>query len=276
MITPPQFVHLLGRAIGTRFHGIKGVDRIVRTLHHPDKRQHSWMETIANATLNGPQFNLSTRWFTEWTTWFYGSQDHEIHQWIRNHAQTNWIAFDIGVNFGFFTCVLAQCCESVHGFEPVPWLAKRARANVELNRFCNVSIAELALSDCQGKAHLNLPSEDDCNWGTSSLVHKSSSDSALEVKLETLDDYIKCKGLNRLDFIKLDVEGAEHLVLKGANKSLAQFKPVVIFERNIESSDGAIKQLRELDYSFFDLHEEQLGNNIEKWPHDILAIPKIN
>jgi len=272
IITSPKFIHLLGRAIGTRFQGIKGIDRLLRAIHHPDRRQHSWVETTANVILDGPRYHLSTRWFTEWTTWFYGSQDREIHRWIHAHAKAEWVALDIGMNFGFFTCVLAQRCLKVHGFEPVSWLAKRARANVSLNGFQNVFINELALSDHQGKAHLNLPSENDCNWGTSSLIHKSSGDSTLEVRLETLDDYVKDKGLSRIDFIKLDVEGAEHLVLKGASNSLAQFKPVIIFERNTESFDTVIKLLRELNYSFFDLSEKPLGNKITEWPHDILAM----
>ncbi len=170
----PGPMHLLGRAIGTRWRGVKGVDRLLRTLHHPDHRQDSWMETVANALPDGPKYNLSTRWFVEWTTWFYGSQDYEIHDWICRHAHPDWIAFDIGMNFGFFTCILAQKCSSAHGFEPVPWLAKRARANVELNGFRNVSIVECALSEKPGEALLNLPSENDSNWGTSSLVHQSS------------------------------------------------------------------------------------------------------
>jgi hypothetical protein len=116
----PGPTHLLGRAIGTRWRGVKGVERVLRTLHHPDRRQDSWMETVANALPDGPKYNLSTHWFVEWTTWFYGAQDYEIHDWIRRHARPDWIAFDIGMNFGFFACVLAQKCSWVHGFEPVP------------------------------------------------------------------------------------------------------------------------------------------------------------
>lgn len=216
----PGLVHLLGRAIGARWHGVKGIDHLLRTLHHPDHRQDSWMETVANALPDGPKFNLSTRWFLEWTTWFYGSQDHKIDRWIRRHARADWIAFDIGMNFGFYTCVLAQKCSAVHGFEPVPWLAKRARSNVVLNEFRNISIVEAALSEKLGEALLNLPSEDDSNWGTSSLVHQSSGKVTLKVPLDTIDDYVSRHNINRLDFIKVDVEGAEHLVFKGALKTI--------------------------------------------------------
>lgn len=149
--TPPKLIHRFGRAIGTRFRGTKGIDRLLRTLHHPDHRQHSWMETVAEVWPEGPKYHLSTRWFTEWTIWFYGNQDLEIHSWIVRHARPDWVAFDIGMNFGYFTCLLAQRCAAVHGFEPVPWLAKRAQANVELNGFRNVSITKVALSEQPGE-----------------------------------------------------------------------------------------------------------------------------
>jgi FkbM family methyltransferase len=270
----PGLLHLLGRAIGTRWQGTKGVDRFLRTIHDPDHRQHSWMETVVKAWPNGPQYHLSTRWFTEWTTWFYGSQDKAIHSWIALHARPEWVAFDIGMNFGFFACLLAQRCSAVHGFEPVPWLAARARANAELNNFANLSIAEFALSEQPGEALLNLPSEDDCNWGTSSLVHQSSGKVTLKVPLETVDNYVDRQQLNRLDFIKIDVEGAEHLVLKGALITLKRHRPTIIFERNVESSEGAVTLLRSLRYRFHNLQQESLSDDMKDWPHDVLAVPE--
>jgi FkbM family methyltransferase len=232
------------------------------------------METVAGAKPEGPRYHLSTRWFTEWTTWFYGTQDAEIHSWIVRHARPEWVAFDIGMNFGYFTCLLGRQCAAVHGFEPIPWLAKRARANVELNDFHNVSIAEVALSDSPGEASLNLPSEEDCNWGTSSLVHKSTGKAVLQVPLETVDSYVERQAINRLDFMKIDVEGAEHLVLTGALKTIKRHQPAIVFERNVESFCKVIEILNAFDYNYFDLHENPLGEDINHWPHDVLAVKK--
>jgi FkbM family methyltransferase len=274
-ISPPGAALLLGRAIGTRFRGVKGVDRLLRWLHHPDRRQHAWMETVAEACSGGPKFHLSTRWFTEWTLWFYGSHDIAIHRWILNQARPEWIAFDIGMNFGFFSCVLAQRCAAVHGFEPVPWLAQRAQANARLNHFTNLSINQIALSDHAGKARLNLPSESDSNWGTSSLVHSSGDHgAALEVETDTLDNYVARLGLERVDFMKIDVEGAEHLILKGAATTLARHRPAIIFERNPESFPQAADIFKSLGYVFLDLQNNPLPGAMDRWPQDILAAPK--
>ncbi len=233
------------------------------------------METVSNPWRGGPKFNLSTRWFTEWTTWFYGTQDVEIYEWVTKHARSGWVALDIGMNFGFFACLLAQRCSAVCGFEPVPWLAKRARANAKLNGLNNLTIAEMALSDRTGKVMLHVPSEGNPNWGASSLVHEAGVGIApIEVDTDTLDNFAAQAGFKRLDFIKLDVEGAEFLVLKGGAQTLAKFKPVIIFERNPESVDLLMGMLGPLGYEFFDLKKNPLDAVKERWPGDILAVAR--
>lgn len=271
-ITEPGLLAHCGRWIGTRFRGVKGVDRLLRTLHNPDRRHAAFFRTVASAYPEGPKYHLESRWFTEWTTWFYGSQDRPIHHWIVKNARPDWVAFDVGMNFGYFTCLLASCCQEVHGFEPVGWLATRARANVELNGFTNVTINELALSDRTGTAQLNLPAETDCNWGTSSLVHRSSSPTATaEVTLDTLDSYFAARGLTRLDFIKVDVEGAENLVMHGGKKTLERFRPVVIFEHNTESAPPTYAVLEGIGYRFTDMQGRPLPLESARL-HDVLAI----
>ena len=273
-ITDPGLLAYFGRWIGTHFRGVKGIDRLLRALHNPDRRQADFFRTVASAYPEGPKYHLESKWFTEWTTWFYGSQDRAIHRWIVKNARPDWVTFDIGMNFGYFTCLLASICTEVHGFEPVGWLAGRARANVQLNAFANVTINELALSDHTGTALLNLPDPDHCNWGTSSLVHKSSSQTAVvEVPLETLDNYCAAHGVTRLDFIKVDVEGAEHLVFRGAQKALELMRPTIIFEYNTESGPEAYDLLEKLDYGLFDLNHRPLS--LQNAPlHDVLAVPK--
>ena len=271
----PKLINCLGRLVGTRLRGVKGIDRLLRTLHHPDKRAIWYFETVASAVPSGPKYHIESRWFTEWTTYFYGSQDDAIHEWIQNNAQPDWIAFDIGMNFGYFACLLGQRCREVHGFEPVPWLAERALANVRLNNLCNVRINSVALAECPGAAKLKLPSRHDANWGTSSLAHQSSSSEELDVPTNTIDEYARNTDLRRLDFIKLDVEGAEALVLSGGSEVLKRFRPTVVFERNVESFTDALALLGDVGYTFHSLTGRRLDHKpLREWPCDILAYYK--
>lgn len=269
----PGFLHLIGRAVGVRWRGVRGVDRFLRLLHHPDHRQSSCIETVAQGLPDGPNYHLSTRWFTEWTAWFYGSQDRAIHLWIISHAQREWVAFDVGMNYGYFACLLAKYTAVVHGFEPIPWLVERARANANLNGFSNLAIVQTALSAQVGEAVLNLPSEDDSNWGTSSLIHKSTGTATLKVTLDTVDNYVDRHHLARLDFIKIDVEGAEELVLAGSLATLKRLRPIVIVENNAESLEGVVGLLASLKYDFYDLNDKRISVEKAAWPHDVLAVP---
>ena len=272
-ITRPGLRARFGRWIGTRFRGVRGVDRLLRSLCHPDRRASAFFQTVAKAYPEGPKYNLESRWFTEWTTWFYRSQDRAIHRWIVKNARPDWVAFDVGTNFGYFTCLLASFCKEVHSFEPVEWLAGRARGNVALNAFQNVTVNEFALSDHIGTAQLHLPSPTDSNWGTSSLVHHSSSPTAVaNVSLKTVDSYCSERGMTRLDFMKVDVEGAEHLVFRGAEKTLELMRPAIIFEWNAESGSEASRLLKNLGYGLFDIDGRPIGLH-EAALSDVLAIP---
>ena len=271
----PSTIHRLARFLGTRFNGTKGVDLVLRMIHHPDKRQRSWIQTTERAYPAGPLFNLESRWFTEWTVLFYGTQDKFIHRWMVESVASDWVVFDIGANFGFYSCLLAGLCRQVHAFEPVPWLADRIQGNIALNGFRNVKINRAVLSDMEGILPLNLPDRSDANWGTSSLVHQSGKNhEQLAVQATTLDAYCRQDDI-RVDFIKLDVEGAEHLVLRGGLKTLRRWRPRMIIENNRESSNEVTAILRELDYELRSMVGAVLnGPASAELPHDILAIPK--
>lgn len=269
----PSLKHKFGRLIGTRLHGVKGVDGFLRALHHPDHRTQDWFETIEQLFPDGPKCHLASRWFTEWTVYFYGNQDPQLTAWIRQHAKPEWVALDIGANFGFYACVLAALVRDVHAFEPVPWLAERLERNRSLNAFSNLRINRAALGDHAGQATLNLPQDGDSNWGQSSLLQRHREGSkAIEVELDTLDAYCNRHHL-RPDFIKIDVEGAEHLVLRGASKVLKESRPQMVIELNLESHTEVLDHLRNAHYAVLHL-DGRPATNFPHFPYDILVVPR--
>jgi FkbM family methyltransferase len=271
----PHLHHRIMRQIGIGFFGIKGVDWLLRRAHSPDRRQQWYLRTKAQALWGGPKFHLETRWFTEWQTYFYGTQDRGIHHWVKSNASEHWICFDVGTNFGFFACLCAQLCREVHGFEPVPTLLERAEHNRVLNGLRNLLMNQTALSNRKGKVSFHLPSSESTNWGTGSLIHGQQGE-VVDVETTTLDCYCREREVNRLDFMKIDVEGAEHLVLQGGVEVLCRLRPIIIFENNADSRDSAFLLLRDCGYS---LHELS-GNPVDRefvdgnQPSDFLALPK--
>ena len=253
---------------------MKGVDFILRAGHHPERGSSGFFETQIQSLWGGPRFHIASNSYVEWMTYFYGSQDRAIHRWIKNHVKPDWICFDIGMNFGFFTCLCAQLGQEAHGFEAIESLVERAKRNCSLNGFRNVSLNQVVLSDREGQALFNLPREGSSNRGTGSLVHGGQGDT-MTVQTLTLDSYCRNQSIRRLDLMKIDVEGAEHQVLAGAVNTVERHRPVVIFEKNPESFEEAGRILTRRGYKLHDLNERPVGREFRnrRLITDILAMP---
>ncbi|WP_165066841.1 FkbM family methyltransferase [Paludisphaera rhizosphaerae] len=140
---------------------------------------------------------------------------------------------DLGANIGYFTLTAADLVGPkghVHAIEPTPSTASRLRENVALNGFDQVSIHQIAASDDEGTLRLHL-SEDDCEGN--SLFAAEPGGNSIEVDVTTLDHFADQQGLRRIDLLKVDVEGAEVRVLRGARRVLSgTVAPVLIVEAN--------------------------------------------
>jgi FkbM family methyltransferase len=142
---------------------------------------------------------------------------------------------DAGAHIGQYTLVASRAVGpggEVHAFEPDPATARLLRANVALNRCGNVRVNELALSDQDGTATLHLAAA--TNIGGNSLgVTDCSTDGCIEVRTRTLDAYLGSGP--GIDLIKADVEGAEWLLLRGAQRVLARAAPHLILEFSVHT-----------------------------------------
>lgn len=141
----------------------------------------------------------------------------------------NSVVVDIGANFGIYSVLLAASSDGcrVHAFEPVPQTAVLLRSNAERNGVdSRIIINNAAVGNETG----NLLITADRYAGNYLLVDNSYDGSTKEVPVIRLDDYVAEKGLQHIDFIKCDVEGAELLVMKGASKVLTLMRPIVMLE----------------------------------------------
>lgn len=138
---------------------------------------------------------------------------------------------DIGAAFGQYTLLAAGAVGNtgkVHAFEPDPVSFDWLSGNVRRNRLSNVTAAQIALGDAAGVLDLYIGAPD--NLGTTSLRRQYNySGRTARVDVMPLDRYLERVGLDRVDVIKIDVEGAESLVFRGAEKLLAT-RPAMIIE----------------------------------------------
>jgi FkbM family methyltransferase len=177
------------------------------------------------------------------------------------------VVFDVGANRGIFTSYFSNLVGplgKVHAFEPSSRTCEMLRASLMARTVHdNIILNCCAVGDSRGSALLYTPAGDD---GQASLVEHSDGSwlGASEVLTEpcdvvALDDYVEGQRLSQIDFVKVDVEGAERLVIGGFLKSLRRFKPVLTVELCSRWSKDfghrpaeLLMMLQELGYDHFD------------------------
>ncbi len=139
---------------------------------------------------------------------------------------------DVGANMGYYTLIAAKLVGDKghsYAFEPDPDNYRLIVKSVQVNGYRNVTVFNKAVADEFGRVKLYLEST---NWGHSlSAQNINDPAGAVEVETVTLDGlYALGKLGSKIDFIKLDVQGAEGLVVKGARKVLLEHQPTVVME----------------------------------------------
>jgi FkbM family methyltransferase len=206
---------------------------------------------------------------TEKMLFLRGNKEPLSVRFVDELLKPGMVVFDVGANIGYYTLIFAErvgCEGEVHAFEPTPPLAERLRLNVEMNTFKQVRVNEFAVADTIGTASLHLSSEDP---EANSLFQQDLGAGRLSVATVTLDAYAKAVGAKRLDLVKIDCEGSEIHVLKGASTLFrCEDGPVILLECNPASllaSGGTVAELcgclRASSYKCYCLEQLREGPN---------------
>lgn len=135
------------------------------------------------------------------------------------------IVIEAGANIGLFTAFAANRGATVHAFEPLEFIVNMLNKNIELNGVANkVVVNQQALSDSLGELEMEC---DLTRMGSNSLLLSSDVNkiNCVKVMSITIDEYVNNNKLERVDFIKADIEGAERYMLLGARETLKKYKP---------------------------------------------------
>lgn len=193
--------------------------------------------------------------------------------WIRRVCilamKAGGVMFDVGANAGAISNETALACPeiSIKAFEPQTELAKLVAVSAKLNGLNNIDVYSVAVGDHEGTVQLHKPAH---ALHASLMTSGEAGESVVEVPLISLDGVVESGQIPPPVFIKVDVEGGELGVLRGAESILRKHHPVVIFEAN-ESSERFGYDRNDLlslfrscgDYEFFAIA-----------PGDVLATPK--
>ena len=222
-----------------------------------------------------------------------------LPDWIALHVgeivPPDGIVFDVGANVGLLTAPFAKQLPrgQVYAFEPDFENTCQLYVNVRLNDLDNVVIESLALQDNarvrEIALHIRRAVDGDglVNQGLSTLKQMPVHTIAVrDVPASTIDVYVHEKSITRIDLIKVDVEGAEQMVLKGAECTLSRMHPIVLYEfsteidrlTQTENSTACFRLMENLGYRQYEIVREQVlvellevpvdrhGCNVLCWP----------
>jgi len=207
------------------------------------KPSPSWTKVTSGPFENG-QLYIDIGSFVGWQEMASGNFDAFIYKELGDADLTGAVVWDIGAHFGYHSFSFASLVGDsghVYAFEPNPFNGKRFKIHMEKNpvQAKRITLNPIALSDANGQTMFVF--SEDVDGSSSSGSHLESAIVPLAagtyakfkhetVECLTIDSFIATTGARIPQFMKIDVEGAEMMVLRGGKEFFAQHRPVIFME----------------------------------------------
>ncbi len=169
---------------------------------------------------------------------------------------------DIGAYSGWYSLLAsaANRQSKVFAFEANPVVAEALSANLRLNCSSNIQIFECAVSDAEGMAQFHVGSEGLAS-SSSLLVEWKGLHRTIEVPSRTIDSIMESEGNPPVDLAKIDIEGAEGNAIRGMERTIDRWAPVMIVELLHDHRDGfrpVARSLMTRGYRCYECREDEL------------------
>lgn len=210
------------------------------------------------STVNDITYELDLSQSIDSSIYFFGCFEADVTKNIAQFTKPGMTVLDIGANIGCHTLPIASLVGNtgkVIAFEPMDWARNKLNKNISLNNFSNISVEKIALSDKHETQTLRFRS----NWPLDNH-YQQEANVKQNITLETLDNYVKKMDI-KVDLIKIDVDGYEYKIFKGAHHLLKTHKPIICTEighttqRVGDSVEEMIKFLSSLGYNFYSIKD---------------------
>lgn len=228
------------------------------------------------------------------TIYYFGDLDAKLTWICKKLLGPGDTVLDVGANCGVVSIYASKMVGPtghVHAFEPQPDLAELMQKSVEIGGYSQVSVHNIALSENEGVMNMLIPAD---NSGAASLSAQTAvPGKTIQVQVKRTADYLSGLNLGKVRLMKLDVEGHEESVLRGALDFFRDRGPdVIVFESNkhlyLEYAEqiweeATVKLLESIGYIIFaipkskfrvQLRELNRETNSQVSSHDFVAVKR--
>lgn len=247
------------------------------------RRLYDWLGRLAHKEAQfdwfknrwGAHLFLSPHFHIDRNILVFGCYDEDLHLALESLLKPGMVCMDVGAHFGEVAFHMAQKVGpsgEVYAFEPEPSLYERLIKHAERNeRKMRVCTVPMALSDRSGSATLYAASEDADNQGLGSLMNgRPQLRRQVTVQTTTLDAFVKQQKIERIDLIKVDIQGAEIRFLRGGHETFRRMKPDLLIEFSPDDLKASGKNSRDLfevletyGYQLFRMKQGEIGARID-------------
>ncbi len=250
----------LGAAIGRRLTNVNDDQSSIVTVKMKD----------------GSIMRLDVRSRTEIWAYWTGRYDNDIISKLATCLEKESVVFDVGANVGFYSIALAKRLQplggSLYAFEPVSSNFSRIVESTKLNGLEQVIQSfNLALGDEEGSIEMYMEDTNQATSGNAILRKGKTADEGrhnVTARITKLDTIAEEKNIKACHLIKIDVEGAEVMFLRGGINFISEHRPIIYGEFNSywikqfgHSFTDVVDLMKPLDYRFF--KQENKGQFVE-------------
>ena len=254
----------------------KHVNKILRNLNRilkpilPEKIKLPPSGIIRFKNNLGQVLNIKTNQTSYLTQLLYweGYQNFEYTDIFIKLIKKINVFYDIGANIGYYS-LLAEIENKnikVIGFEPANGPLFYFRENIKINKFKNIRVESLALSDKEGEITFYEIRNKKYTYLEHNLAGEGNSGSKtsgrnfvpISVKTTTLDKYVENAKEANIDLIKMDTEGTEHFILENSDNVLKLMKPIIICETLFNTIELELEKLM-ISYGYEFYNHTEMG-----------------
>lgn len=271
-------------AVTRRLGKVRGLERILNCLVPIEMFDPDEKKTVH---IQGWTITIHPKSWIDWQLYCFGDYEPGLRSIIRKYVRPGDTCLDIGANIGWHALLLSRLVGSagrVLAFEPNPNIQPALHANLSANAASNVDVYPLALGATSGIARFEAPVIADRYAGGGHLLVDGAAPPAASVPVEVraLDDVLPAS--RTISVVKIDVEGWEPAVWRGAAKMLQRDRPVICMEYSPKllaragfASHEATEPLERLGYTFMSYSDRAKPATIKEldgYTGDILALPQ--